>query len=54
MVAAAVFALCIGLSVIALVQGFHSSYPIRLLQTASIVVVGLFAIGAVLAGAAWA
>ena len=45
MVAAAVFALCIGLSVIALVQGFHSSYPIRLLQTASIVVVGLFAIG---------
>ena len=45
MVAAAVFALCIGLSVIALLQGFHSSYPIRLLQTAAIVVVGLFAIG---------
>jgi predicted Zn-dependent protease with MMP-like domain len=45
MLAAAVFALCIGLSAIALMQGFHSSYPIRLLQTASIVVVGLFAIG---------
>jgi predicted Zn-dependent protease with MMP-like domain len=44
-VAAAVFALCIGLSAIALLQGFHSSYPIRLLQTVSIVVVGLFAIG---------
>jgi predicted Zn-dependent protease with MMP-like domain len=44
-VAAAVFALCIGLSAIALLNGFHSSYPIRLLQTASIVVVGLFAIG---------
>ena len=44
-VAAAVFSLCIGLSAIALLNGFHSSYPIRLLQTASIVVVGLFAIG---------
>jgi predicted Zn-dependent protease with MMP-like domain len=43
-VAAAVFALCVGLSAIALLQGFHSSYPIRLLQTASIVLVGLFAI----------
>ena len=44
-VAAALFALCIGLSAIALLQGFHPSYPIRLVQTASIVVVGLFAIG---------
>ena len=44
-VAAAVFSLCIGLSAIALLNGFHSSYPIRLLQTASLVVVGLFAIG---------
>ncbi len=45
MLAAAAFALCVGLSLIALLQGFHSSYPIRLLQTASLVVVGLFAIG---------
>jgi predicted Zn-dependent protease with MMP-like domain len=44
-VAAAVFALCIGLSTIALLQGFHSSFPIRLLQTIALVVVGLFAIG---------
>ena len=43
-VAAAIFSLCIGLSAIALLNGFHSSYPIRLLQTAAIVVVGLFAI----------
>jgi predicted Zn-dependent protease with MMP-like domain len=44
-VAAALFALCIGLSAIALLQGFHSSFPIRLLQTIALVVVGLFAIG---------
>ena len=44
-VAAAVFALCIGLSAIALLQGFHSSFPIRLLETIALVVVGLFAIG---------
>ena len=42
---AAVFALCIGLSVIALTQGFHTSYPLRLLETLALVVVGLFAIG---------
>lgn len=44
-VAAALFALCIGLSAIALLQGFHSAYPIRLLQTAALVIVALFAIG---------
>ena len=44
-VAAGLFALCIGLSAIALLQGFHSSFPIRLLETIALVVVGLFAIG---------
>jgi predicted Zn-dependent protease with MMP-like domain len=42
---AAVFAIAAGLSVVALLDGFHSSYPIRLLQTAAIVVLGLAVIG---------
>lgn len=44
---AAVVAACIGLAVIALLDGFHSSYPIRLLQTVALVVLG----GAVIGGA---
>jgi len=43
---AAVFALCAGLSAIALLDGFHSSYPISLLQKVGLVVVG----GAVIGG----
>ena len=44
---AAVFALCAGLSAIALLNGFHSSYPIRLLQTVALVILG----GAIIGGA---
>ena len=44
---AAVFALCAGLSAIALLDGFHSSYPIRLLETLALVILG----GAVIGGA---
>jgi predicted Zn-dependent protease with MMP-like domain len=44
---AAVFALCVGLSAIALLDGFHSSYPIRLLQTLALVVLG----GGIIGGA---
>ena len=44
---AAVFALCVGLSAIALLDGFHSSYPIRLLETLALVILG----GAIIGGA---
>ena len=44
---AAVFALCAGLSAIALLNGFHSSYPIRLLETLALVLLG----GAIIGGA---
>src|ERR671916_1952473 len=44
---AAVFALCAGLSAIALLNGFHSSYPIRLLETLALVILG----GAIIGGA---
>src|SRR5688500_7260171 len=42
---AAVFALCAGLSAIALLDGFSTSYPLRLVQTLAIVVIGLGVIG---------
>ena len=42
---AAVFALCVGLSAIALLDGFHSSYPIRLLETFALVILGGAIIG---------
>jgi predicted Zn-dependent protease with MMP-like domain len=42
---AAVFALCAGLAAVALLEGFHHSYPIRLLQTVALVVVGLGVVG---------
>jgi predicted Zn-dependent protease with MMP-like domain len=44
---AAVLALCVGLSAIALLNGFHTSYPIRLLETLALVVLG----GAIIGGA---
>jgi predicted Zn-dependent protease with MMP-like domain len=44
---AAVIALCVGLSAIALLNGFHSSYPIRLLETLALVILG----GAIIGGA---
>jgi predicted Zn-dependent protease with MMP-like domain len=44
---AAVFALCAGLSATALLDGFHSSYPIRLLQTLALVILG----GGIIGGA---
>ena len=44
---AAVIALCVGLSAIALLNGFHSSYPIRLIETLALVILG----GAVIGGA---
>jgi predicted Zn-dependent protease with MMP-like domain len=45
---AAVFALCAGLSAIALLDGFHTSYPIRLLQTLALVILGGGIIGGVM------
>jgi predicted Zn-dependent protease with MMP-like domain len=45
---AAVVALCAGLSAMALLDGFHSSYPLRLLETLALVVVGLGIIGGVM------
>ena len=45
---AALFALCAGLSAIALLDGFHASYPIRLLQTVALVVLGFGVIGGVM------
>jgi len=45
---AAGFALSAGLALIALVEGWSSSYPIRLLQTAAIVVLGLSIVGGVM------
>jgi predicted Zn-dependent protease with MMP-like domain len=44
---AAVLALSVGLSAIALLNGFHTSYPIRLLETLALVVLG----GAIIGGA---
>ena len=43
---AAVIALCVGLSAIVLLDGFHDSYPLRLLETLALVIVG----GAVIGG----
>jgi predicted Zn-dependent protease with MMP-like domain len=45
---AAVFALCAGLSAIALLDGFHSSYPLRLLETLAVVILGGAIIGGVM------
>jgi predicted Zn-dependent protease with MMP-like domain len=45
---AAGFALSAGLALIALLDGWSSSYPIRLLQTAAIVVLGLSIVGGVM------
>ena len=45
---AAVFALCAGLSAIVLLNGFHSSYPLRLLETLAIVILGGAVIGGVM------
>jgi predicted Zn-dependent protease with MMP-like domain len=45
---AALFALCVGLAVVALLDGFHPSYPIRLLQTVALVVLGGAIIGGVM------
>jgi predicted Zn-dependent protease with MMP-like domain len=42
---AAFIALCTGLSAIVLLDGFSQSYPVRLLQTLAIVVLGLAVIG---------
>jgi predicted Zn-dependent protease with MMP-like domain len=42
---AAVFALCAGLTAIVLLDGFSQSYPIRLVQTLAVVVLGLGVIG---------
>jgi predicted Zn-dependent protease with MMP-like domain len=42
---AALFALCAGLAAIALLDGFSVSYPLRLLETLAIVVIGLGVIG---------
>lgn len=43
---AAVIALCVGLSAIVLLDGFHDSYPLRLLETLALVIVG----GAIIGG----
>jgi predicted Zn-dependent protease with MMP-like domain len=43
---AAVIALCVGLSAIVVLDGFHDSYPLRLLETLALVIVG----GAVIGG----
>lgn len=45
---AAVFALCAGLAAIALLDGFSSSYPVRLLQTLAVVILGGGIIGGVM------
>jgi predicted Zn-dependent protease with MMP-like domain len=45
---AAVVALAVAIGGIALLQGFHSSYPIRLVQTASLVFLGFAVIGGVM------
>ena len=45
---AAVFALCAGLSAIALIDGFSTSYPLRLVQTLALVVIGGGIIGGVM------
>jgi predicted Zn-dependent protease with MMP-like domain len=42
---AALFALCAGLATAALLNGFSTSYPIRLVQTLAVVVLGLGIIG---------
>ncbi len=42
---AAVVALSVALSAIALLQGFHSSFPIRLLETAALIFLGAAVIG---------
>ena len=44
---AALFALCAGLATVALLDGFHSSGPIRLLETVAVVIVG----GGIIGGA---
>ena len=44
---AAVIALCVGLSAIVLLDGFHDSYPLRLLETLALVILG----GAIIGGA---
>ena len=44
---AAVIALCVALAAIALLDGFHPSYPVRLLQSLALVVLG----GAIIGGA---
>ena len=44
---AAVIALCVALAAIALLDGFHPSYPVRLLQSIALVVLG----GAIIGGA---
>ncbi len=45
---AALFALCAGLAAITLLNGYSSTYPIKLLQTISLVVIGGGIIGGVL------
>jgi len=47
-VLAAVFALCVGLGALALLDGFSSSSPVRLLQGLALVVVGLGVVGGVM------
>ena len=47
-VLAAVFALCLGLGALALLDGFSSSSPVRLLQGFALVLVGLGVVGGVM------
>jgi len=47
-VLAAVFALCLGLGALALLDGFSSSSPVRLLQGLALAVVGLGVVGGVM------
>lgn len=45
---AALFALCAGLAVITLVDGYSQTYPIKLLQTISLVIIGGGVIGGIM------
>jgi predicted Zn-dependent protease with MMP-like domain len=45
---AAVVAFCAGMSAIAVLDGFHTSFPLRLLQVAAVIVVGVAIVGGVM------